>query len=366
MTPRITTIGSRQLTILASLLTMGDSILISPGIISSIAGQDAWFSVIIGNILGLLLITLYLSLTNRYPQQHLIEICESVFGRWGGRIIAVVCFLLLWLIVVSMLLREIGDFLTTQIMPETPVQAIYVVVIIVMICGLRLGLEPVARTAEIFFPWVLVLFLMLVCFVSTEIDFRRLQPYLNHDASSLLRGSLPILAFPFCELSILFAVFPSVTKTRPLGKYLYSGVILGGIVLLIVILTCTLVLGADIVQRSNYPSYIMAKKISIGNFLERLEVLMAIMWMLTIYFKIALTMYALVTGTAYLFNIRDYRPLLLPFGLITIILAQLLAPNIIAYNQFTGTIYPMIVGIMFILLPLLLRIIPRRRKLGGM
>ncbi|SDE32812.1 spore germination protein KB [Paenibacillus sp. UNCCL117] len=358
-----TMIGGRQLMILAAMSTIGDSILVIPGIVASIANQDAWLSVLVGNLGGLLLISLFFSLNKRFPGMNLIQMCQKALGPWLGGFIAAAGFLFLFLVITSGLLREIGDFMTTQIMPETPVQAIYLVVVLVMISGIRLGIEPVARTSEIFFPWVLVLFVMLILFVSSEIDVHRLQPLLSQSIPTVLKGSYPVLAVPYMELIVLCMVIPSVSKPQQLRKYIYSGVILGGLVLFIITFTSTLVLGPDVVQRSTYPSYIMAKKISIGNFLERLEVLMAIMWLLTIYFKTAISMYALTLGTASLFGLRDYRPLLLPFGLLAIIMAQLLAANIVAYNHFVSTEYPLYAGTITVLLPLLLRFIPKRRRI---
>ncbi|MDQ0493800.1 hypothetical protein QOZ95_001962 [Paenibacillus brasilensis] len=40
-----------------------------------------------------------------------------------------------------------------------------------------------------------------------------------------------------------------------------------------------LVLGPDITARNIYPGYALAKKISIGHFLQRIEAIMATMWL---------------------------------------------------------------------------------------
>lgn len=65
----------------------------------------------------------------------------------------------------SFLLRVVGTFMTTHIMPETPIEVIHIVFISVVILAVRLGLENIGRASEIFLPWVMILFLLLVGFL---------------------------------------------------------------------------------------------------------------------------------------------------------------------------------------------------------
>src|SRR5690606_36172499 len=118
----------------------------------------------------------------------------------------------------SLTLRNMGDFMTTQIMPETPIQAIHILFLSIAVMGVRLGLEPLARTAEIFLPLVLLLLVMLVCLVSSEIQFEKVTPMLENGILPIFRGSLTMLALPFLEGAILIMLLPSVSDPKEGGR----------------------------------------------------------------------------------------------------------------------------------------------------
>ena len=66
--------------------------------------------------------------------------------------------------------------MNTQVMSETPIQAVNLIFAIVVVMGVRLGLETLVRAAEIFFPWIIMLFIILVICLLPEIQIEKLQP----------------------------------------------------------------------------------------------------------------------------------------------------------------------------------------------
>nr|WP_051029607.1 GerAB/ArcD/ProY family transporter [Brevibacillus massiliensis] len=144
-------ISARQFFVLVAFYSIGTSILIIPGPLAEMVKQDAWIAGIAGVGISLLLVWLYSSLGSRLPELTLVEMCEKILGKWLGKAVSAT-FVFFALIEAAELLYFLGDFLTTQIMPRTPPEAINILVFTVVILAVRLGLEPLARTAEIFFP----------------------------------------------------------------------------------------------------------------------------------------------------------------------------------------------------------------------
>ena len=54
--------------------------------------------------------------------------------------------------------RDIGDFLTTEILVETPIQMIMIIFTLTSLIGVRLGLEVICRSAVIFFLGLIMFF----------------------------------------------------------------------------------------------------------------------------------------------------------------------------------------------------------------
>ncbi|WP_272949081.1 GerAB/ArcD/ProY family transporter [Paenibacillus contaminans] len=354
----------RQFTILVFLIAVGDSILILPAIPAAEAKQDAWLSGILGLLTGLLVVYLIGTVGRLYPRLNLIECNAKIFGAWFGTIASLLFLGYIYYNAVG-LVRIISDFMATQIMPETPIDAVHILFLSIIFMSLRLGLETIARASEIFLPWFVLLFLGLVLFLVPQVDIEQLHPFFANGIKPVLRGSIFSATNPYIELVPLLMIFPYVNRTEKLRKHLVAGALFAGIVLVIMIALSILVLGADFTSRNMYPSYTLAKQISIGHFIERLEVIMAIMWIITVFVKASIFTYLLQLGLAQLLKLRDTRVLALPLVFILAGSATAFAPNITSFNYATTSYWPFFDMTFGLALPVLLIGVHALRRRGG-
>ncbi len=325
-------ISVRQFVEFVFLITIGDSILVLPSIPAFEAKQDAWISSIIGLVIGLLIVNLFTTVGKLYPRLTLVEYNKKILGKWFGTAV-ILLFLPYLFLSAAAHVRQIGDFMTTQILPETPIQAIHIIFLSIIIMGVRLGLETMARAGEILCPWFIMFFIAFIIFLSPQIELERMQPILAEGFKPVLRGSLASISFPFMELVVFLMIFPYVDRPKEIRRSFLLGALLGGIVLITIIAISILVLGADLTARNMYSSYSVAREINIGDFLQRDEIIIAIMWFITSFFKITLYFYVFNLGVAQLLKLKEYRMLTLPFGMILVVLSLVIAPNITYYNN---------------------------------
>ncbi|WP_227940046.1 GerAB/ArcD/ProY family transporter [Alkalihalobacillus deserti] len=323
-------IGARQFTVLVILFNTGTSILLAPSLLASEAKQDAWLAGILGMGVGLLVVCLYNTLGNLYPNMTLIEYSEEVLGKWVGKATSLLYFIFTFTLT-SLIFRNIGDFLVIQMMPETPIESLHLIFLIIVIMGTRLGLEVLSRSAEILFPWFSILFLLLVLLISPEIKFENIQPMLEEGIKPVLNSAIKFIEFPFLELVTFLMIFPYVNRPKEASKAFLVGTLIGGFILIMVTLLSILVLDPITTIRQIYPSYSLAKRINIGDFLQRIEAIVAGMWIISIFFKLTICFYASNLSLAQLFKLKDYRPLTFPLGMILFVYSLVVSPNII-YN----------------------------------
>lgn len=127
---------------------------------------------------------------------------------------------------------------------------------------------------------------MLIVLVSPEADFTKIKPILEDRASAAFATVIPTLGIPYFELIVFLAIIPYVNAFKKAKKGFYIGTIVASFMILLITLMCLAVLGAEFTGRQVYPTYILGKKISIANFLERIEILVAIAWFFTIFLKL--------------------------------------------------------------------------------
>lgn len=346
-------ISNRQFSILVILFTIGTTTLIVPTILSDIAKQDSWLASIVGIGFGLLLIVLYKILAGRYPDLTLAQYSEKILGKWLGKLLSLL-FFLFYLLFTSSLLRIIGDLINTHILAETPIQAVNGLFILTVILAVRYGLETFSRSSEMLFPYVLLFFLLLSLFLLPQIESNRVLPILENGIAPILEAFYHILGLPFLELFIFLMIAPSVKTPAKIGKNMLFSVLIGGFVVTLVTLLSTMVIGYELTSRLNFPTFVLAQKIDIGNFIQRIEVISGAFIFISIFIKITVTFYSMVLSLAQTLELKNYQILTLPLGAIVLLLSICLWPNIIYFRTYSKEVWTPLCIIFGLFFPLLL------------
>ncbi|EON72336.1 GerAB/ArcD/ProY family transporter [Lysinibacillus sphaericus] len=278
-------ISSRQFTIITLLYSIGTGILIIPASITKDIKQDAWIVAIIGVVLSLLLVKLFISLADRTPTLTFVEANEKILGKFFGKFTAI-GFISLTFLSAGELLYFIGIFMKTEVMPETPTMAFALLFSIIIVFATYLGIEVFARSAEILFPMFMFIFIIFVVCISPEVDIKNIQPIFEASSKSMASSIVLFMSIFSFPLVVLLMIFPSTVNVHKSAKKgYYIGTIIGGMVLIIIIALSILVLGSTNTAQRAFPSYALAQRISIGNFLQRIEIVMAFMWLCSIYIR---------------------------------------------------------------------------------
>ncbi|OPH47262.1 hypothetical protein BC351_12240 [Paenibacillus ferrarius] len=323
-------IGARQLVVLIFLCAIGDMFQLYPSIVAAIARQDAWISALLGIIGGVAVTAVLLAASRVAPDLSLIEKCMSVFG-YGPGVILSIWYLFYYLIVCSYLVREMGDFMTTQIFMSTPLPIVHLLIILLMLWAMKAGLESIGRSSEIVLPFFVVAAGILIVCLLPKLEFHHLKPIGEHGIMPILQASATGVLFPFGELCAFLMVLPYVNRQPHMVKEVLAMSFAVGLIFTIITTVSLCVLGSDLTAYSTYSMYILAQKINIGNFFQRIEALMAISYLITTFFKATVFFYAFIIGMAQLLRLKQKNVLILPSGFLIFGLAVLIAPDVTYY-----------------------------------
>lgn len=326
----------RQFTLLIFLTMVGDMILIYPSLVTAHGKQDAWISSLLSQPIGLVMMWILFRLYLTHPELSLIEICKKLLGPWLGSILAA-GYLCYFIMGSAICLREVGDFMTTQIYLQTPIRVILTLFLCPMVWGILHGLRTMGTSSELLAPIVVVFMIFLLLGLLPQVEPAKLQPILDTPWMSLLHSTIRGAFSSFGELIVLSMFLPYVTSASHLKRDMLLATLGGGILLTMLELVSLMIFGPILTQHGFYISYSLAQKINIGNFFERIEALMAIAWLISTYFKSMLYMFGFVLGIAQLFQLKGYKPLILPSALLMFAAAVLIGPNIVFY---TNTVMP--------------------------
>nr|WP_275942536.1 endospore germination permease [Paenibacillus alba] len=345
--------------VLITFFMIGTSILITPSALAHEAKQDAWLACLVGIGMNGLNAFLYVVLGERFAGQTLAQYCEIILGKWFGKAVCL-AFVLFFYLLASLMMGDLGFFITSQIMQETPIEMLQILFTLIVVMAVRSGFVVYTRAAVVFFPWLIILFLLLIVPLLPKFNMNNFLPVMEYGVKPILRGGFSFYGLQ--EMSVLLMFYPFVAKMRGLRSGFTAGIGVGGAILFITTVGSIAVLGEALTTNQLFPAYTLAKNISIGHFLERVEGILISIWVLSIFIKIVLTFHASLLGFVQILNIKDEKPLIAPLALGMIVLSLMCYPNTIYINDYLGRNWAPFSLIFTLFLPLMLLVVSWIRR----
>lgn len=248
------------------------------------ARRDAWLSVLVGMLSGLLLLILVtLPIHRREPGKSLVEMLPAYLGKWLGGAVAA-AYVLYFSYKSVRNVREFGDWMILYLLPETPLYFITLVLMLISAFAVYHGVEVFFRLAELLWPWIVLMYAILfgIIIFSNLFHPENLQPVMEHGLKPVLEAALPeVVSFPFGEM-VLFLMFWKHSDRAPgTSRATLFSFASAGLFLVFANMTLLCVLGA-MAGTSVIP---LLEVTSLLKFAERLDPLVLLMLFIGVYMK---------------------------------------------------------------------------------
>ncbi len=293
--------------------------LVSPALLTKETGQDAWMIVLIAGVFGVLYGYFVMSVGFRHPDKNLVEHSINILGPWLGRVVAII-YALFFLHLSACLILSFGSLLITETMPETPLAVLNVLLVLIAAYGAYLGLEVFTRVNEIIFPLSLVVLMAIFAIGIPDMNFELLKPFFTHTPSQMMRASMVLFAL-YAEGTFVLMIIPSLPKSNMTWQIAFPVALILSFMMLADVGALIAMFGHEDVERMVFPTYEFAKVVRLGGFLERIESLLVGVWVGTVGLKVTAFYYVSALALAQALNLRDYRPLILPYAFILMVLS---------------------------------------------
>lgn len=289
MTRRIQISGG----LLASLLTIfgeGSQILYLPSALFKVVGQEAWLAMFLGNAGGSLVGLLGIAACMRYPGLMPGQIARRALGKWlGGAVSLLYGAFFVWIYI--LVLRDLLDFAQIVLLPETPVWVLCLLVILPVLYMSWEGLEPIARVCFAIFVVKGLSVLLIPLLVSKEYSRLQLDPFLYHGWGALLRSVGEVVPWSV-ECLIVMSLVPNLRRGAKAYRWFALGMAGATAIVALLMIPTALAFGPDLAARFTYPVYALVQMIMIGRTIERIEMVLVIIWLFGILIKMCLCLYA--------------------------------------------------------------------------
>lgn len=302
------------------------------------AKQDVWLAVLLSMLLAVPIFLVYSRLLTVYPGMGLYDILIHVFGKIFGRILAIP-FIWFAFHLGSLVIRNFVEFIIIVSIPETPEYIIAAFMAVFCIWAVRAGIEVIGRWTSIMLPILIIVIIIVTFLFANLITFENLKPVLANGLTPVLNTAFSVFAFPFAETVLFTTVLSNLRpKSNPYKVYFW-GLLIGGLIILLISVRSLITLGEGNISILYFPSYASVRLINIGNFLQRIEVSVTLVFIISGFIKISICLYSAGVGIAKIFNVSDYHHIIAPIGLLMMVLSIIVYKSTVEMFEWADKIY---------------------------
>jgi len=325
---------------------------ININILKEDTGVNSWIAVILSYIIGFIPVLLIIYISKYKEKLNIFEKIKSLYGNLLGNIINIFISLILLVIGIS-LLYNVTSFTTTQFLFRTPLLVSSILLILLVIYNVNKEINVISHVSLVLMAINFTLFIISFASLAGEAELDNLLPILKENTSNIFLTSLKIAAMNTLPLlTILVIPKEQITNQDKYNKTIIFSYILGSIISLLVVIGAISVLGIYLVDFFEFPEYAVLKKVKLFGFLERIENIVAIQWIIGNYMYLTIIIYCISK------NISNNSKKIFKYtsiitGIIIVIATKYIFKNITIFNTYIKNIFPYVISLLIIVYLLL-------------
>lgn len=284
----------------------------------NVTRQDSCYAILLAFAASIPVALMYIKFFEIFPGKNIISINDIVFGKIIGKIVS--CFYLFFFFsLVFLNVREVCNFVTGYILPETPLYAVSILFVTVCAYAAYKGITVMARYAFLCSALIFGFKIFSTVLLFPQMDFSNYLPAFQLPLINYVNSVHVLLTLPFSEFMVFMMIFPYVVENdrEKIKKYFFSGMVIGFVLMLIVCIRDWAVLG-DVATVVTQATFQATRMINIDDVLSRLEVLFAVGLLVLQFYKVSILLYASSIATAQIFGLKSYKSLVPVLGILAI------------------------------------------------
>lgn len=325
-------ITTKQIFMLIFLIGMSIKIFLMPVLLLKNSGRDSYIPVIAFLIIEFICLTVLLKVNKMCPDSTFFELLESIFRKIGAKIVTAIIALYL-IFKLMLVITDVKVFFIVSIYENLPWPVFVIPLLVLYAVIASKGLKSIARTSEIFAPFVAVSVILMCFLMSENIDFTHLLPFMEHGAEKSINS---FLKFPmwYGDFSVFIVFLGYIKRTKNTNKVaMISCAITSAIVLLFALMVFSAY--ADVGHLLQYGQNVSnLTQITLAGFnLGRLDIIIFGIWLISVLIKGALVFFIVARSAEYVVGLKNTKYMGFILAGVTYILLVFVFPNEILFRD---------------------------------
>ncbi len=316
------------------------------------SGKDAWISVILGTILGIIMLYVYYLIKKNLHNKTLANtLKETKIGK-----IYLFILIVFYLYLITMILTILTTFVNSFYLFKTPKIFINLPFIFLAIYILTKGKNTLENLSHLFFYLSITIIFIFALFLTKNIDTSYLMPIMSTKYTNILLTSL------------IFASMISVPQIITIDydcdfKHELKDYLEGCFSIFIITFFTTLCLGEPLLNIYSFPEYSVLKQIKVLKFIENVENISAFIWYFDLFIPLGAILFNLKNSLTIKYQpLKFYLLILIAFSISTFVLSENYRFKLMAFYSYPYIL--MLFALIFITLLIYLKINNKKTKIN--
>jgi spore germination protein KB len=325
---------------------------IYPNTLALSAGNNSWLASLAAMIPCAVLIYIYLFILKKSPRPF-PEMLEDCFGKIAGKILGLF-YGAAFFISAAITLRLFINFVESNVLPGVPLSIFTGGMVLVAYYTITKGLQGVTRMLEL---EVIIVATFAVIILLGGLTIKPDLSYLLPIGQVSIKGFAVAVFQSFYILGYMMVILTLAyhsNSREKVGKSMFVNMFAHTFYITGACLITLTQFGSYHTRILNYPTFILVRRISIGDFLQNLDAIFVAMWTLGIFATVAFLWYMSCYIVQKALDLKDLRIIATPGTIIMGIVTVMLAAGTLELRFLYTRVFPLFHLFFFVIIPIIM------------
>ena len=317
-----------------------------PYYVIDLVGTGSVINLIYIGILGLIFVVCLNHLFQKFPNSDIIDVSEFIGGKFLKTIVGIL-FVVFFFFVSYITLSDFVNMIQTIYFQSSPL--IFVLLFFMIGIGIAniVGFKSIVRTICLIVPFTLISITFALYAVYDEFNFEKFSPFFGYNFQTTFLNGL-LNTFSLYIITYYYFLMPLLKDSFTYKKVTVISYIISWLLLFMTVVSILIIFSSTNDTEPLNSLYLLSRRIELGDFLQRLDAVFVLLWLISIFCYVSVTIFIINRIIKKLTQISDER--ILTFSTVSILSGLCLLPFNIAISRFIENIVYryLIIGFIFI------------------
>ena len=276
-------------------------------LIINISNNQVIFSAILGSLMGFLPVIIFIFINDSKTEENIFDKINNCFKKAIAPLLNVILIISVFLIS-SYSLYNISLFINYSLLNDMALLPIMIAFILVCIYLSSRGIKTIIRVSVLcFIVFIIISLINLFTLVPYSNPLKLFPLVINNKKNIYVSGLYYMLVSTTALFLLLVIPKNHINNSNKYNKFLIISYIVSMIYNLITIILIISILGYKLSSFFKYPEIVVLQKVSLLNFIERIEDILSFKMLFDLIFILVLGLFYIKSGIMKTFRFRGFN-----------------------------------------------------------